>query len=223
MSEAMIRHLRLPSHRVRTLDNAVDIDLIERLADDQLPIERTPERFVVVHAGRLTRQKNQDLLLRAFKALKVVDAELWMLGNGELRTALVEQAASLGITDRVRWLGFQANPYPFFRAADCFALSSDHEGLPNVVIESMVCGTPVVATRCDFGPEELIEDRVTGYLVPVGDQEAFTRALGQIACNAPAARSMGLKAREATRIRFNTAAVAAQYEALFEDLGGGRS
>jgi len=73
--------------------------------------------------------------------------------EGKLRGRLERHAAGLGLGKRIRWLGFQRNPFAVVREADCFVLSSDHEGLPNVVIESLLCGTPVVATRCPYGPK----------------------------------------------------------------------
>lgn len=221
VSQAMIEHLRLDPARVGTMFNAVDAGRIERLAGEPLPIERRPDRFTVVHAGRLTRQKNQELLLRAFARLGERPAELWMLGEGELGERLRRLAGRLGLGERVRWLGFQSNPYPFYRAADCFALSSDHEGLPNVLIESMLCGTPAVSTRCPYGPDELIDDGVTGLLTPVGDSAALAGALGRLA-DAPAeARAMGAAALAGARVRFDTATTCAAYERLFESLVGG--
>lgn len=218
VSRAMIEHLRLDPGRVSTMFNAVDAGRIERLAAEPLTIDRKPETFTVVHAGRLTRQKNQRLLLEAFARLGDRPAELWVLGEGELGERLRGLASRLGLDGRIRWLGFQSNPYPFYRAADCFALTSDHEGLPNVVIESMICGTPAASTRCDYGPDELIEDGVDGLLTPVGDAAAFAAALARLADAPEAARRMGAEARRRARARFDTAVTCAAYEELFEEL-----
>ncbi|MCP4654010.1 MAG: glycosyltransferase, partial [bacterium] len=156
--QATIEHLRLDPERVVRIDNLADVPRIEQLAAEPPAIEKSPEVFTVVHAGRLCEQKNQAMLLSAFSHLRHRSAELWILGEGPLEDRLRATAEGLGIADRVRWLGFQSNPYPFYRAADCCALTSDFEGLPNVVIEAMICGTPAVATRCRFGPEELIAE-----------------------------------------------------------------
>ncbi|MCP3958613.1 MAG: glycosyltransferase, partial [bacterium] len=164
VESALARHLNLDPHRLQTLPNPVDVDRVARLAAEPLPLERPPETFVVVHAGRLHPQKHQALLLTAFSRLRVPRAELWMLGEGSEKKRLQALASRLGIAPRVRWLGFRDNPFPFFRAADCFALSSRWEGFPNVLIEAMACGTPVISTRCPYGPDELIEDGVRGLL-----------------------------------------------------------
>ena len=178
---------------------------------------------MVVHAGRLAPQKNQRMLLEAFAQFAVPgrdlpESELWILGEGGLRGDLESRARELGIANRVRWLGFQSNPYPFFRAADVFALSSDHEGLPNAVIEAALCETPSVSTRCPYGPDELIDDGETGLLAPVGDARAFAAALTELARDRDASRRMGALARERCASRFDTSTVCAGYQSLFERL-----
>jgi glycosyltransferase involved in cell wall biosynthesis len=141
-----------------------------------------------------------------------------MLGEGDLANDLKERARQLGIRSQVRWLGFQANPYAFFCSADAFVLSSNHEGLPNVLIEAMVCGTPVVSTRCPYGPEELIEDGVNGRLTPVGNAQALADALEMLASNLDVAREMGAVARDRAVARFDTQVVCAAYEELFGEM-----
>jgi len=115
-------------------------------------------------------------------------------------------------------LGFEPNPYRFFRAADCVALSSDWEGLPNALMEAMACGTAPVATRCDFGPEELIEDGVTGLLVPPGDERAMAEALERLAASPERRERMGAAARQRIRDTFDVGPVTAQFESLLQDL-----
>ncbi len=218
VSRAMIEHLALAPERVATLRNAVDVARVDALSREALPIEKRPGVFTVVHAGRLSPQKNQALLLQALAGLAERPAELWLLGEGPEEPRLRRLAAQLALQDRVRWLGFRENPYPFFRAADCFALSSDHEGLPNAVIEAMVCGTPVVSTACPYGPEELVEDGVTGHLCPVRDAPAFTAALQGLALETQRAAAMGEAASEHARRVFDLASVIGEYEALFVEL-----
>lgn len=218
VSQAMVEYLCLDPGRVRTMVNAVDVERIERLAGEELPITRAPGAFVAVHAGRFSPQKNQMLLLEAFSRFRNRPAELWMLGEGDLANDLKERARQLGIRSQVRWLGFQANPYAFFCSADAFVLSSNHEGLPNVLIEAMICGTPVVSTRCPYGPEELIEDGVNGRLTPVGNAQALADALEMLASNPDVAREMGCVARDRAVARFDTRVVCAAYEELFGEM-----
>ena len=166
---ATLDHLCLAEDRVVKIDNLADVENIDRRSREPLSVPRKPGVFTVLHVGRLHPQKNQDMLLEAFRSFRGKGAELWMLGKGPLESHLRRRAESLGISHQVRWLGFRANPYPFFRAADCCVLSSDYEGMPNAAIEAMICATPTVATRCRYGPEELIDDGVDGLLVPVAN------------------------------------------------------
>jgi len=218
VSRAMVDYLRLDPARVRTLINVVDTAAIERLAREPSPLRKDPHTFTVVHAGRFHKQKNQAMLLDAFARFRGRSAELWMLGQGPLEEDLRTRARELGIEAQVRWLGFQKNPYPLFREADCFALSSNNEGLPNTIIESLLCGTPVVATRCPYGPDELIDHGATGLLTPVGDASAFGDALEHMAAEREARNAMASTGREQARERFDTAKVCRQYEQLFEEM-----
>lgn len=218
VTRANIDYLRVPPSRAVTIYNLAEVDRIAQMAAEPAAVARSPEVFTVVHAGRLHPQKNQSLLLRAFSRFRGEPAELWMLGAGALRESLERQADELGIGSQVRWLGFQANPFPYFRAADCLALSSHYEGLGNVIIEAMVCGTPVVSTRCPYGPDELIDDGATGLLVPVGDEDAFAAALRRLADDRAAARAMGAAARSTAVARFGSTAGQEAFERLFEDV-----
>jgi glycosyltransferase involved in cell wall biosynthesis len=179
VSRAATAHLKLDPEKVRTVYNFVDLEQIHFSARETLPFERPPGTFVVVHAGRFHRQKNQVLLLQSFARLSP-RSELWMLGKGALEGKLRREARRLGISSRVRWLGFADNPFRYFKAADCYVQSSDYEGLPNSVIEAMACGCPVVSTRCPYGPDELIEDGVSGFLVPPGDLGALSAAMERL-------------------------------------------
>jgi glycosyltransferase involved in cell wall biosynthesis len=133
---------------------------------------------VVLGAGRMVRQKNFPLLIQAFALLlQRRRARLVILGEGELRADLERMVQDLGISEYVDLPGFQDNPYPYMRRAGVFALSSDWEGLPGVLIEALACGCPVVATDCKSGPHEILRGGQFGYLVPPGDPQAFADAL----------------------------------------------
>lgn len=173
----------VPDYRGRTtvIPNAAWSDTVARRADEPCPIPRPADRRVVVACGRMHRQKGFDVLLPAFARLaKAVPSELWLLGEGPAQRSLEALAQQLGIRDRVRFLGFQANPFPFFRAADLFVLSSRWEGFGNVVVEALGCGTPVVSTDCPYGPAEILGNQTWGSLVPVEDSAALASAMLEI-------------------------------------------
>jgi glycosyltransferase involved in cell wall biosynthesis len=172
-------HLPASAAKTTVVYNAGMDDELERLAAAPLD-EPRPERPLLVACGRLSEQKDYVTLIRALPLLATRPApELWVLGEGTAKPALMSLAGELGVLDRIRWLGFRKNPYPFMAAADAFVLSSRWEGFANVIVEALACGTPVVATNCPYGPEEILDAGRYGQLVPVGDAGALARALDQ--------------------------------------------
>lgn len=133
---------------------------------------------VIVAAGRLVPQKNFPLLLRAFAQLRQQrPARLLIFGEGPKRSELEALAGSLGINNDLAMPGFVANPYAAFARASLFVLSSDYEGLSNVLIEAMACGCPVVSTDCPSGPLEILQGGRWGELVPLNDSKALSAAM----------------------------------------------
>lgn len=133
---------------------------------------------VLLSVGRLTKQKDYGLLIRAMEKVRQSQpARLIILGEGEERPALEKLIANLGLQDSVALPGFVANPYAYMRHAAMFVLSSAWEGLPTVLIEAMAVGMPVVATDCPSGPFEILKGGELGPLVPVGNLSALTDAI----------------------------------------------
>lgn len=132
----------------------------------------------VLTVGRLKHAKNHALLLRAFARVpRERTAHLVILGEGELRADLERLAAELGISDRVSMPGFIADPTPYYRSADLFVLSSDHEGYGNVLVEALHAGLAVVSTDCPAGPREILEGGGYGKLVSCNDPDALAAAI----------------------------------------------
>ena len=151
MSRGLQNRLALEPARMRVIQNPIDVEKVRLLSAEPLP-ER-PQRPFIVTVGRLEYQKGHDILLRAFAASTGARAhDLVILGRGSLAADLKRQAASLGIGDRVRFPGFDANPWSWIAKADLFVLPSRWEGFPSVVAETLTCGIPALVTSCDFGP-----------------------------------------------------------------------
>lgn len=141
---------------------------------------------VVLGVGRFTPQKNFPLLVRAFAKLReTTNANLILLGDGPDRSQIQSLIERLGISEYVDLPGFTSNPYPYFRNASLFVLSSHHEGLGNVIVEALACGCPVVSTNCPSGPHEILEGGRWGRLVPVNDVEALTEAMRETLADPP--------------------------------------
>ncbi len=129
---------------------------------------------VLVAAGRLAPWKGFADLIRAMKELpRQKRARLMILGDGPLRSELEALIIELGLEDVVSLLGYVENPLKYFARADVFVLSSHVEGLPNVLVEAMMCGCTPVSTDCPTGPREVLHDGKYGYLVPVRDPIAM--------------------------------------------------
>jgi glycosyltransferase involved in cell wall biosynthesis len=196
------------------IGNPIDVDDVARLAAAPATLPGSPALLAV---GRLSRQKGFDLLVPAFARLLATapGAHLTIAGTGSDEATLREQARRLGIADRVTLRGFVDNPYPLMRAADLYVLSSRYEGFPNVALEALACGTPVVAAACP-GVPGLVLPGVNGWLAPVEDVVGLADAL------ALAARTRGQLTREAIRdsvhTRFATPRIARRYEQAITEL-----
>ncbi len=129
----------------------------------------------VIAAGSLAPWKGFADLIRAVGMLP--DTRLLILGDGPLRAELEALIAALGLQDRVRLAGRVDNPLRYFARARIFALSSHVEGMPNVLVEAMMCGCTPVATDCPTGPRELLQNGRYGYLAKVGDPVSIAAAL----------------------------------------------
>lgn len=136
---------------------------------------------VILGVGRLTMAKDFSTLIRAFaKVLAQRDCRLIILGDGELRSELEALVRELGIQANVQLPGFVDNPFAWMSRVSLFVLSSAWEGLPNVLIQAMACGAPVVSTDCPSGPHEILEGGRWGTLVPVKNVEALAAAINNV-------------------------------------------
>lgn len=134
--------------------------------------------FRIINVGSLKRQKNQALLIKAFaKLLEHIDAELVIVGEGELRGELEKLIADLNLQHCVTLTGFKKDVAAEYVQSDLFVLSSDYEGFGNVIVEAMSAGVTVVSTDCQSGPREILAEGKYGRLVPVGDADALAKAM----------------------------------------------
>jgi len=148
---------------------------------------------VLTFVGRLAPPKDLLTLLEAVK--KLPESVLLVIGDGELRPQVERSIRELGLVDRVRLLGQRSDIPQILAASDIFVLSSRWEGLPYTIIEAMMAGLPVVATRVG-GVPELVEDGVTGFLVPPRDPDALAEALQKLIADPELRRRMGRAGRE---------------------------
>lgn len=177
---ASAKELGLPLERVQVVYNPVVTQQILDMSNAKvdLPWLVKDGRQLILAAGRLTKQKDFATLLRAFSLVQLkINARLVIMGEGELRADLEQLIAEQGLNESVLLPGFVDNPFVAMKQADLFVLSSAWEGLPNVLIQAMACGTPVVSTDCPSGPAEILGNGKWGRLVPMGDVQALAQAM----------------------------------------------
>lgn len=160
IKQDLVQNFGIKEEKIEVIYNPYDMEKIAKLSLEEIDDEHKEifEHPVVINAGRLTAQKGQDNLIKSFKEVKkeVANAKLVILGQGELEEELKNLAVELGLEKDVYFLGFQRNPFKYIQRADVFALSSNFEGFPMCLAESMACKTAVVSTDCKSGPREML-------------------------------------------------------------------
>jgi glycosyltransferase involved in cell wall biosynthesis len=156
-------------------DGTAPDKICEPVDEDWFDDRSTP---VFIGAGQFGPWKGFDVLIRAFKeVLKSRAARLIILGDGAQRADLERLVRDLGLEDAVKLPGYRANPLKYFARSDVFVLSSHVEGLPNVLVEAMMCGCTPVSTDCPTGPREVLMDGKYGYLSPPGNPQKLAEAM----------------------------------------------
>ena len=147
----------------------------EPLGDEAFPLDSK----VIISSGRLEYQKDYETLIRAFAMVKseIPNSKLCILGIGFMLSYYNDLCNKLEIAADVIFLGFKLNPYKYLANSNVFVLSSRYEGSPNVLVEAMAAGIPVVATDCPSGPKEILENGKFGKLIPIGDVNEMKRAI----------------------------------------------
>ncbi|MEW5804348.1 MAG: glycosyltransferase [bacterium] len=210
IKDRLIRQRGIDPGKITVLQNAVSLpheaDGWAQPADRgqiRRQFDCDPDAPVIGFVGRLSPEKNPADLLRATSLLarRIPNMLCWIVGEGPERSALENQAMSLGITQRVRFLGFQAQISRIYKALDVLAITSSTEGTPMALLEAMSWGIPVVSTRVG-GIGALLEHGVDGFLVNPGDTAGLVRSLERVLSDPELAHEMGKTAREKVRVEF---------------------
>jgi glycosyltransferase involved in cell wall biosynthesis len=216
MATGLINDLGIAPAKMHTINNPIDIDLIQTSAGQIMP--GMPQRPYILSAGRLEYQKAHEVLIQAFAASGAWRTHaLVILGTGSLINDLHRLAAQLGVGEHVRFIGFVSNPYAWMAQADLFVLSSRWEGFPTVAAEALASGVPLLMTDCKFGPRDVIEPGISGELVPVDDPAAMAVKIFELLAS-PQRRAALREAGLARVQRFAIGAMVEQYAGLFEHL-----
>lgn len=218
VKDDLVKNYGVPEQKIKVIYNPIDLDYISRAKqvevdhpwffDDDIP--------VIISVGRLVPQKGYSYLLKSFKLMgKKVPCRLVIIGQGEERNRLKRLAQNLGIGDSVAFLGLQENPFKYVSRSSVFVLSSLVEGFPIVLLETMVCGVPVVSTRCPSGPDEIIENGINGLLVPVADVNSMADAIMRLLTDEELSKKVVENAKKKV-VEFDVKRIVKKYENYFE-------
>ncbi|MBP8773168.1 MAG: glycosyltransferase [Aeromonadaceae bacterium] len=156
--------------------NPFDIKCIQERSTEQVNL---PFSEYFLHVGSFEKRKRHDRLLDAYK-LSGIETPLVLMGKGGLENEIREKIATLDLGHRVMVMEFQKNPFPYIKNAKALILTSDAEGLPTVLIEALVCHTPIISTNCPSGPSEILVDELINYLVDCDDIPDLARAIRDV-------------------------------------------
>ena len=209
--------------KLRVVINGTDLSRFPATQEERLAIRHElgipADARVLIAIGRLVKEKNHALLLRAVAPLLREDRRLILVGDGVLRGALAAQVGALDGAGYVHLTGARHDVPALLASADGFVLSSDSEGLPIGLLEAWAAGRPVVSTAVG-GIPEAVRQGDAGLLVPPGDEGALTAALRRLFEGDEALRSMAERARAHVLATYSAEQMASAYLALYGECLG---
>lgn len=211
------------SAKIVVIPNGVDARLFAHAKPtDWQQLGLPPNATVLLSIGRLEEQKGIDDLLAAFALIapQFSECHLVLVGDGPDQQKLKACSLSLGLGNRVWFLGRRTDVPALLAGARLFVLASRWEGMPNVVLEAMAAGVPVVATSVE-GTRELLSERVTGWLVPPNNPPVLAQRIAEALQSPDAAYAIGKKAQHSVLSEFTTESMVAKYVALYCQLISG--
>ncbi len=221
----LVRNKRVPKNKIRVIHNGRDLDRFASANPNRRRATRAAlglaDEPALLTMARMDEQKGHRHLIDAIAMLAQRQPKLVALlaGEGPLEQSLRAQCASLGLTERVRFLGYRRDVPELLEAADVVVLPSLYEGLPLVAIEALAAGRPMVATEVDGTPEVVIHER-TGLLVPPANPLALAAAIERLLDNPELASRLASDGRNFVYENFAVQRQIEQTAALYSELTG---
>jgi len=187
LAEDIVKNVGVKPKSIKTIYNPFNFAKIRQLANE--PAELPSEPYII-YAAKFENRKRHDILIDAYYMAKiphklVLIGDCYTESDKQTFEKLLAQIKKLKLQDKIIFPGFQKNPYPWIKNASLFVMSSDSEGLPTVLIESLILKTPVVSTDCPTGPREILTGELRKFLSPPGDSEALARNIKVALMNYP--------------------------------------
>jgi glycosyltransferase involved in cell wall biosynthesis len=207
----------------RRIPNGVDAAVFSPVPPDERAVLRAAlglptDKVLCAFVGRLTRQKNPELLLAAWSRCATSWAHLVFVGDGPLRAVLERQHSGLPSTSAVTFTGAVADVPAFMQAMDIMVLPSEAEGISNALLEAMACGVPVVATDVGGVRDVLGSAGKAGVVVPAGSSASLAEAISTLVDSPALRREIGTAARTVIEDRYDIRRVVTQYLSLYGEL-----
>lgn len=191
-SHDLINNFSVPPKKMRVIYNPIDLVKVNKIEAIQGFFDNN--YFNLMTIGRLDIGKNHGLLIEAISKLNNPLLRLYIFGSGNLKNELEIKIKKLKLEKQVILAGFDSNPYKYLKKADLFIFGSSHEGFPNVLLEAMSCGLPILTTNCKSGPSEImklenenVKDDIMktdyGILVPVKNVELMSKGIDYFISN----------------------------------------
>lgn len=214
LKDLYLARYNIPSSRISVIPNGVDADYFQPSF-----INKKSGSFIVLCIARMVPDKDHQTLLHSFRliASSYSQAELWLVGEGCCQKEIRALAAELFPPGKIKFIPGETDIRPLLNQADLLVLSSVNEGMPNVILEAMAAGLPVVATRVGGLAEVVIPGR-TGWLVPPRDVTVLAAAISHLLGNRETRLAFGLAGRQLIERQFSMDTMVAKYQALFENL-----
>jgi len=223
IAEEMRQYYQVPQEKIRVLYSSIDQNEILALATQSIPsaVDIDNVELRVLSVGRLTEVKRPQDIYEAAKYLiqnhhRRIQVDF--VGEGPLEAILKSQVVQDGLSQNIRFHGFQANPFPYYQRADLLCLASTCEGLPNVIMEAMFLGVPVLAADCSSGPRELLGNQSYGTLVSVRNPQALADAMLDRITHPDRWLEKARLAKDIARQRHQLSAWQQKIEELFENI-----
>ena len=220
VADHICANLRINPSQIRVIPNGIE----SQSAPPQVTSVRSElgipeEAKLVLAVGRLHRQKGFSDLISAFSGIvqQYQDAHLVIVGDGPERDALISQIRNFQLESHITLTGYRNDVAELMHAADLFVLSSHWEGMPNVVMQAMASGRPVVATAVE-GIDELLTDEVSGLVVPRGKPSDLQKSILRLLNNPEFSRQLSRRAQDVVEKEFTWERAVEMYDELFASL-----
>jgi glycosyltransferase involved in cell wall biosynthesis len=223
-NEDYARWLNIPPTRIATIPNAIDATLFPLATDEQVLALRRNLKIregapIVLGVFRLDMEKSPDDFIKVCERIAECDAEARFLiaGVGPLENQLRSQAVDAGLAERIFFLGRRADINVLMRAANLLLHTAKKEGMPNVILEAMLSGTPIVATRVGAIPDLLV-DAESARIRPAGDVKGLASSCIELVKDRGMAKRLAANAANAAAHQSTPVTMAARYAAVAASL-----